>query len=273
MLLQRLEPETLSRVHNLFLSDDVHPAKNTSPATDRTNRPGTKDASSITPASLTRTPSLPNKTVNTLTRLLTLCGPSLRVLSVAITSSSSPTLFARLFRMQFPELCSLSISGYYPFPSTPNVFPKVRTMKLHGNPNPSGLLAMGTLEDACPLLDTLEVRGVKRSSCFVGEVERAVCMEILAQGSDSDSLREVDSSFRGLDDEQEAFPPRLPKTVRTIVIQSLADANTNPPTTLGVPLMPAKAHGVHMSLLPPAQTTSIDELRKAWMSASSGAGW
>ncbi|TFK70610.1 hypothetical protein BDN72DRAFT_749870, partial [Pluteus cervinus] len=104
--------------------------------------------------------------------LLTALSPSLEtlVLSPNLQSAASPALFGRLFRIQFPNLKELSISGFYPFPSTLNTFPSLTHLHLHGNRNPHGLISTGGLATACPNLTHLRVSGLSLAISFIGEV-------------------------------------------------------------------------------------------------------
>ncbi len=83
---------------------------------------------------------------------------SRRALAIFAAQRSS----RRVWRTSFPRLQRLALSGFYPFPSALGRFPSLTHLHLDGNRNPHGLLQMGALEDACPVLAELTITGLGR---------------------------------------------------------------------------------------------------------------
>jgi len=185
-LLQRLEtlPSNLRQIRHLFLTDAL-------------------STSSKTPA-----PQLSQKETQAIMRLITLAAPTLRSLSFVPSAPLSGTsLIARVFRTSFPVLQSLSISGFYPFPSSPGKFPSLKRLHLNGNRNPIGLFQMGMLDDACPGLEELEVTGLGVAGAFVLELEGA----LIASGVQKEG-ENCDVDFMS--------PVKLPPSVRRVILQA-----------------------------------------------------
>ena len=196
-LLDRLEtlPPRLRQIRHLFLTD----VPSTSPK--------------IT------APQLSQQETQAVIRLISLAAPTLHSFSfVPSAPFSSTSLIARVFRTSFPLLKSLTISGFYPFPSAPGKFPSLKHLSLNGNRNPHGLFQMGTLEDACPALESLEVTGLGLAGGFVLELEDAL------------TASEVWERDYG-----DIFPPaKLPQSVRRVTVQAgpepVVAANSSSPT-------------------------------------------
>ncbi|PPQ81331.1 hypothetical protein CVT25_015087 [Psilocybe cyanescens] len=156
-LLERLDstPSTMRHVEHLFLSDAPFKGSSSTP-----NLPPTR---------------LTDHEIRGLNRLIALSAPSLKNFSFIATSPfSSTSLIARIFRTSFPFLVKLTISGFYPFPSTPGHFPLLKDLHLDGNRNPHGLFQMSMLEDACPSLQNLKITGLGAAGSFVVELEEAL---------------------------------------------------------------------------------------------------
>ncbi|KAJ7581174.1 hypothetical protein C8J56DRAFT_959296 [Mycena floridula] len=108
-----------------------------------------------------------DKPSSSLARLLSMASPTLSTFC-AIASTS---ILAQIFRTNFPQLMELSVIGMYPFPSTPNSFPRLRRLELNGNRNPHGLIQLGCLKLAFPSLRDLSVKGLRSAGSFLKEME------------------------------------------------------------------------------------------------------
>jgi hypothetical protein len=169
-------PPHLRHIRHLFLSDQVF------------NQPDCKP----------RIPSLaPDPTA--VTRILTLVAPTLETLTfVSSDPTTSTKSIARLFRLSFPYLRELAVSGFYPFPSFPGKFPRLTHLHLHGNRNPHGLLQLGGLDEVCPSLTHLRISGLSMAVSFAQELQEA---------------------FSGDEEATTLFPSRLPPHVEHVVVQ------------------------------------------------------
>lgn len=153
-------------------------------------------------------PQLSQRENQAVIRLITLVAPTLHSFSFALSAPfSSTSLIARVFRTSFPLLKRLTISGYYPFPSSPGKFPALKHLALNGNRNPHGLFQMGTLEDACPGLESLEVTGLGLAGGFVLELEDALT---------ASEVWEQDDDYDG----DIMLPAKLPQGVRRVTVQA-----------------------------------------------------
>ncbi|KAG5649114.1 hypothetical protein H0H81_006177 [Sphagnurus paluster] len=192
-------------------------------------------------------------------RILTLAAPTLETLSFVSTSPAvSTSSISRLFRTSFPRLRELSISGFYPFPSSPGKMPLLERLHLHGNRNPHGLLQLGGLDNACPSLTHLRVSGLSMAVSFSMELQDA---------------------FNGM--ENSPFPSKLPPRIRHVVVE--------PAHPLPLSGKPAALHvrdqlmmeqltdlkspeGLKFSFLPRAVNQSIPEsFKKDWLARLCGA--
>ncbi|KDR73324.1 hypothetical protein GALMADRAFT_251945 [Galerina marginata CBS 339.88] len=241
-LLDRLQntPIHLRHIHHLFLSDVLD--------TQHAIRLSDIERSSIT-------------------RIITLSSPTLRTFSLVASSPfSSTSLIACVFRTSFPHLQSLTISGFYPFPSSAGRFPSLTHLHLEGNRNPQGLFQMSALEDAFPSLAELKVSGLGAAGAFLVEVEEALAGGEIYDGH-SDCMTAT----------------RLPPSVRRLIIQ--AGPEPSPSASLVsretaamkdfvmikrlVALKSRKIssdHGVELSILDRSVAlTSVNELREGWL--------
>ncbi|KAJ3554177.1 hypothetical protein NP233_g12478 [Leucocoprinus birnbaumii] len=133
--------------------------------------------------------------------VLTLAAPTLETLTLVATSpQTSTSLIARLFRIRFPRLYELTVSGHYPFPSTPSCFPSLERLHLCGNRNPHGLLSLGGLETVMPRLAHLRVSGLNVAVSFSQEVQEA----LMPSDDDDDSC---------------LFPAKLPPRLQKLLVQ------------------------------------------------------
>ncbi|GLB43626.1 hypothetical protein LshimejAT787_1401380 [Lyophyllum shimeji] len=108
---------------------------------------------------------------------------------------STPAI-SRLFRTSFPRLRELSVSGFYPFPTSPAKMPSLERLHLHGNRNPHGLLQSGGLDEACPSLTHIRVSGLSMAVSFALELQEA--------------LSNVETS---------PFPSKLPPRIQHVAVQ------------------------------------------------------
>ncbi|KZT02002.1 uncharacterized protein LAESUDRAFT_730711 [Laetiporus sulphureus 93-53] len=132
--------------------------------------------------------------------ILTLAAPTLEALTL-ITSFplSSTSMITYLFSLSLPQLCELSIKGFYPFPSKRLAMPRLERLHLSGIRNPHGLLGFGALDAACPSLTHLRISGLVSAVSFACELREALHPER------STPLR---------------FPATLPRTIEHVVVQS-----------------------------------------------------
>ncbi|KAJ3517345.1 hypothetical protein NLJ89_g564 [Agrocybe chaxingu] len=138
-----------------------------------------------------------------LMRIITLAAPTLQTLSFVVhTHLASTSMIARLFRTSFPNLLTLTVSGFYPFPSSVGKFPRLQSLHLLGNRNPHGLFQMPTLEDACPALTHLRISGLGAAGLFVYELEEALRAEATEE------------------EDECPIPSRVPPSVQRITVQA-----------------------------------------------------
>ncbi|KAF9483738.1 hypothetical protein BDN70DRAFT_826868, partial [Pholiota conissans] len=160
-LLEQLErlPAQMRLIRYLFLSDVSSEETKSDPESPHAPQPS----------------RLTDKQTQALARIISLSSSTLKSFSlVAHSPLSSTSLIARVFRTSFPHLQSLSISGFYPFPSSVGKFPSLKHLHLSGNRNPHGLLHMCALEETFPALATLAITGLGAAGGFVIELEEAL---------------------------------------------------------------------------------------------------
>ncbi|KAG5642017.1 hypothetical protein DXG03_003789 [Asterophora parasitica] len=193
-------------------------------------------------------------------RILTIAAPTLETLSfVSASPAMSTSSISRLFRTSFPLLRELSVSGFYPFPSSPGKMPSLERLHLHGNRNPHGLLS-GGLDDACPSLTHLRISGISQAVSFAQDLRAA---------------------FSGIEDD-DLFPSKIPPGVRNIVVElaSQLQISGKPPKAtvereqsmlkLLTELTPPQ--GVDFSLIRGVDTLSPGEsFRRDWVGRLRGA--
>jgi hypothetical protein len=144
-------------------------------------------------------------------RILSLAAPTAETLSfISRSPATSTAAIAQLFRLTFPRLRDLTVSGFYPF-LTAKPMPSLERLHLHGNRNPHGLLQMGGLDDACPSLTHLRVSGLSMALSFALELQEAFS-----------------------DDNTSPFPSTLSPHIRQLLVQ--------PAPTLPASGKPAAAH-------------------------------
>jgi len=194
--------------------------------------------------------------------ILMLAAPTLETLALITTSSfTSASLIARIFRACFPHLHELTISGHYPFPSTPSCFPSLERLHLLGNRNPYGLLSLGGLESVMPNLTYLRVSGLTLAVSFSQELEQAFASSTT-------------------DEEDRMFPAKLPPKLEHLSIQCGPESSFTSPS-LNVRLkdenmiqnlekleerVKKEGHATKFSLL--ARSTrklTVDDLHKQWV--------
>lgn len=194
-------------------------------------------------------------------RIITFAAPTLQTLAFVTTCPLTGTsLIGRLFRILFPSLRELTVSGFYPFPSSPGKMPLLERLHLNGNRNPHGLLQVGALENVCPSLTHLRVSGLALAASFAQELE--------------ESLNP---------DELSMFPSNLPPHMREIIIQpSSSPPMSGKPSTAQVKdrtmmiwLEQAQclssSTSVRLSLLPRRETEMLpNDVRKGWFSRLHG---
>ncbi|KAF9458500.1 hypothetical protein BDZ94DRAFT_1270402 [Collybia nuda] len=150
-LVERLEatPAHLRHIRHLFIADQA----------------------STKPPNSPKSPCAPETAA--IVRVLSFAAPTVETLSFVWRSPATSTMtIARLFRLRFPRLRELTVSGFYPF-LTAKTMPSLERLHLHGNRNPHGLLQMGSLDDACPSLTHLRVSGLSMAVSFVSELQEA----------------------------------------------------------------------------------------------------
>lgn len=241
-------PPHLRQVRHLFLSDQTS-----------TNTPDHK----LKPENTSPTDP------NIVTRILTLVAPTLETLTfVSSNPATSTNSIARLFRLFFPRLRELSLSGFYPYPSLPRRFPRLTHLHLNGNRNPHGLLQLGGLDEAFPSLTHLHVSGLSMAVSFAQELQEAFC---------------------GVDEPTTLFSSRLPPHVEHVIVQpgSPGPAGKLSTTTLHSrrqkimkeQLAAAKASmtkGIKLDVLDESQAGSLsDAFKRDWLDRLEGGcgGW
>jgi len=139
---------------------------------------------------------------NSIVSILALAAPTLETLAFVTSSPLNSTpLIARLFRMRFPRVYELTISGHYPFPSTPSCFPVLERLHLLGNRNPHGLLSLGGLESSMPTLTHLRISGLNLAVSFSQELHQAFSLSAIEGGAAC------------------MFPSKLPSHLQQLVVQ------------------------------------------------------
>ncbi|KAF8647068.1 hypothetical protein AX16_006903 [Volvariella volvacea WC 439] len=164
---------------------------------------------------------------NSVLQLVSSAAPTLETLVLVLGSCpSSIPLLSRIYRIQFPVLRELSISGFYPFPSTRGSFPSLTHLHLNGNRNPYGLFSTGALKAAFPILSCLRVSGLNLATTFLQELEGAI-------HEDTDNL--TPTTLREVVLQAAPAPPVTPKPTSAQLkhaammrkLDSLRDANAN----------------------------------------------
>ncbi|EJD05015.1 uncharacterized protein FOMMEDRAFT_120286 [Fomitiporia mediterranea MF3/22] len=147
-----------------------------------------------------------------ISQLLALLTPSLYALALELSNPFYGTsMFSVLWMSSAPCLESLSIKGYYPFPTAPmrssrSNFPRLEHLSLDGSANPAGLLSYRSLEAVFPRLETLEVRGIRSAYSFSREVQHA--FEELDKRSDHTNLCS----------RKDPYHSRFPRTLKLLSI-------------------------------------------------------
>lgn len=129
-----------------------------------------------------------------LVRFLAILAPTLRMLSIRLTRLIPATaILAYVWSLRFPNLESLEMCGYYPFPkpklsrapteverdsATTTNFPCLRSLVLDGVGNPYGLFNAGILDATLPLLKDLEIRGMRCAPYFALQIRDALSSRI-----------------------------------------------------------------------------------------------
>ncbi len=153
---------------------------------------------------------------NSIVSILTLAAPTLETLTLATSSPHNSTpLIARLFRTRFPRVYELTVSGHYPFPSTPSAFPVLERLHLLGNRNPHGLLSLGGLESSMPTLTHLRISGLGFAVSFSQELHQA-----------------FSSSETEEDPPECMFPSKLPLKLQRLVVQCGPEPSSCLPTSV-----------------------------------------
>ncbi|KAF8079213.1 hypothetical protein FPV67DRAFT_1467917 [Lyophyllum atratum] len=237
ILASKLErtPAHLRSIHHLFISTQPTPGESNH---EPINPPNTAESTAIL-------------------RILTFAAPTLETLSFVSSPATSTPAISRLFRTYFPRLRELSISGFYPFPSSPGKMPSLERLHLHGNRNPHGLLETGGLEQTCPALTHIRVSGLSTAVSFALELHEA---------------------FSGI--ETSPFPSKLPPRVHYVAVQpapplppSGKPAAANARDQLMVEQLKAakSPQGVIFSLLARTNTHIPDEsFRRDWIDRLEG---
>ncbi|RDB24344.1 hypothetical protein Hypma_008404 [Hypsizygus marmoreus] len=191
-----------------------------------------------------------------LLRVLALAAPTLETLSFVHTSPAVSTpIISRLFRLSFPNLRELAVSGFYPFPSSPGKMPVLERLHLHGNRNPHGLLQMGGLDQAFSSLTHLRISGLNMAVSFALELQEALSGE-----------------------SRSPFPSKFPARVRRVIVQPgpplLASAKPTASHTRDQLMMAQLAvlrpsRVVDFSVLPRSETPG--SFRQDWLDRLGGA--
>ncbi|KAK0234321.1 hypothetical protein IW262DRAFT_145693 [Armillaria fumosa] len=122
--------------------------------------------------------------------LLQITSCTLETLSLYMTSGPVSTAFvASVYRVSFPNLRDLTISGFYSYPLAAKM-PQLRRVHFVGNRNPLGLLDIG-FDVFFPSLTHLRISGVSSAPAFAEELQMVL----------------------------ESDPAVLPRTLRHIIVQ------------------------------------------------------
>lgn len=128
--------------------------------------------------------------------LLTLASLTLRSLTIRfIRFMYATSSLNYVWSTPFPELETLEMNGYYPFPRPPPVgrqtttdgkepstatnFPCLEKLILDGVANPFGLLGEGILDASAPRLRILEIHGIRYATFFVVQIRDALSSRIV----------------------------------------------------------------------------------------------
>ncbi len=227
-------PAHLRRIRNMFLSD--------------------------TPSSLGPSHSEnATKLLRTVAQILALAAPTVLSLALACRSFVSTAIFASVFRTTFPVLRSLTISGFYPYPSFPNKFPKLEYLHLNGNRNPSGLLEMWILEEACPSLSSLQVTGLSSAGSFIAELEAAVRASELADSQLADLTARFPPHLKVLSVQAGPIPDRMLGEAALLNDKVMVDGLWALKTRNG------GTGAIKIFLLErPKQSLSVEDVKKQW---------
>ncbi|KAI0738206.1 hypothetical protein C8Q80DRAFT_1072346, partial [Daedaleopsis nitida] len=158
-LVARLDavPAHLRRIRHLFLSDWTHAEVQ-------------KRSLALNSTEMDRYDAEKNAAM----RILDYAAPTLETLALVVSCPyTAPPLVGHLFSVPLPRLVELSIHGFYPFPRTSGVMPKLERLHLSGNRNPHGLLQLGALEAACPNLAHLRLSDIALATAFAKELHAA----------------------------------------------------------------------------------------------------
>ncbi|KAK0479520.1 hypothetical protein IW261DRAFT_1289895, partial [Armillaria novae-zelandiae] len=102
--------------------------------------------------------------------LLQITSCTLETLSLYMTSGPvSTALIASVYRVSFPNLRDLTISGFYSYPLAAKM-PQLRRVHFVGNRNPLGLLDIG-FDVLFPSLTHLRISGVSSAPAFAEELQ------------------------------------------------------------------------------------------------------
>ncbi|KAG7451714.1 uncharacterized protein BT62DRAFT_262467 [Guyanagaster necrorhizus] len=122
--------------------------------------------------------------------LLQLTSCTLETLSLYMSNGpTSTSLIASVYRVSFPNLRDLMISGFYSYPLAAEM-PKLRRVHFVGNRNPLGLLDIG-FDVLFPSLTHLRISGVSSAPAFAEELQMVL----------------------------ESDPAVLPPTLRRVIVQ------------------------------------------------------
>ncbi|KXN83401.1 hypothetical protein AN958_01474 [Leucoagaricus sp. SymC.cos] len=200
--------------------------------------------------------------VNSIGSILTFAASTLETLAfVASSPLTSTSLLSRLFRTRFPRLHELTVSGHYPFPSSPSNFPSLKRLHLVGNRNPHGLLGLGGLKAAMPNLTHFRVSGLNLAVSFSEELQ-----QVFATSNDEDGCM---------------FPSKFSPKLKQLIVQRGPESSSSRSNMSArrkdeammknleslQTIHPALDHQVQFSLLPRRSTTDIspDEVRVDWV--------
>lgn len=152
---------------------------------------------------------------NAIVSILTFAASTLETLAFVTTSPFNSTpLIARLFRMRFPRVYELTISGHYPFPSSSSCFPSLERLHLLGNRNPHGLLSLGGLESSLPTLTHLRISGLNLAVSFSQELHQAFEFTSRTRGEEEGGESVTAAAATGC-----MFPSKLPPNLEQFIVQ------------------------------------------------------
>ncbi|KAK0185293.1 hypothetical protein F5146DRAFT_201988 [Armillaria mellea] len=152
--------------------------------------------------------------------LLQITSCTLETLSLYMTSGPlSTALIASVYRVPFPNLRNLTISGFYSYPLAAKM-PQLRRVHFVGNRNPLGLLDVG-FDELFPSLTHLRISGISSAPAFAEELQMLLESDLAVLPR---TLRHVIVQLGPVVPRAEVADIKMAKVFREVVTS--CDANT-----------------------------------------------